>query len=172
MSYRLHINGSRCPLNSGTLCRQKTRPEIVLQFTASVKTLSITATLSTENTQKVGFVRRPISHLMSDRLSVNGNQCFPNSGTPRRRKTRPEIVFPVTTSVTTLFHNRHVKYRKDTESRLRSTTDQPSYVMSTSYQRQSMPLKFRHPMPRKTRPELVLQFTASVTTLFHNRYDK
>jgi hypothetical protein len=86
MSYRLHINGSRCPLNSGTLCRQKPRPEIVLQFTASV---------------------------------------------------------------TTLFHNRHAKYKNYTESRLRSTTDQPSYVPSTSGQRQSMPLKLRHPMTPK-----------------------
>jgi hypothetical protein len=78
----------------------------------------------------------------------------------------------VTASVTTLFHNRHAKYRKYTESRLRSTTDQPSYVPSTSGQRQSMPLKLRHPLTPKNRPEIVFPVTASVTTLFHNRHAK
>jgi hypothetical protein len=81
-------------------------------------------------------------------------------------------IYPSTTSVTTLFHNRHAKYKKYTESRLRSTTDQPSYVPSTSGQRQSMPLKLRHPMPPKSRPEIVFPVTASVTTLFHNRHAK
>jgi hypothetical protein len=81
---------------------------------------------------------------------------------------------PVTASVTTLFHNRHAKYRKYTESRLRSTTDQPSYayVPSTSGQRQSMPLNLRHPLTPKNRPEIVFPVTASVTTLFHNRHAK
>jgi hypothetical protein len=79
---------------------------------------------------------------------------------------------PVTTSVTTLFHNRHAKYRKYTESRLRSTTDQPSYVSSTSGQWQSMPMKLRHPLTPKNRPEIVFPVTASVTTPFHNRHAK
>jgi hypothetical protein len=110
---------------------------------------SITATLNTGNTQKVGFVRRPISHLMSHRLPVNGNRCLSNFGTLRRRKTRPELVLPFTATVLTLFHNRHAKYRKYTESRLRSTTDQPPFVLSTSGQRQSMPSKLRHPTKQK-----------------------
>jgi hypothetical protein len=56
---------------------------------------------------------------------------------------------PVTASVTTPFHNRHAKYRKYTENRLRSTIDQPLYVTSTSGQQQSMPLKLRHPLKQK-----------------------
>jgi hypothetical protein len=76
----------------------------------------------------------------------------------------------VTTSVTTLFHNRHVKYRKYTESRLRSTTDQPSYVPSTSGQRQSMPMTRRQPLRPKNRPQIVFPIKASVTTPYHNRH--
>jgi hypothetical protein len=71
----------------------------------------------------------------------------------------------VTASVTTLFHNPHAKYRKYTESRLRSTTDQPPYVPSTSGQRQSMPLKLRHALTPKKRPEIAFPVTTSVTTL-------
>jgi hypothetical protein len=86
---------------------------------------------------------------MSHRLPVNGNRCLSNSDTRCRRKIRPEIVNLVTTSVTTLFHNRHDKYRKYTESRLRSTTDQPTYVPSTCGQRRSMPLKHWQPQMLK-----------------------
>jgi hypothetical protein len=78
----------------------------------------------------------------------------------------------VTASVTTLFHNGHAKYRKYTESRLRSTTDQPPYVPSTSGQRQSMPLKLRHALTPKKRPEIVFPVTTSVTKLFHNHHAK
>jgi hypothetical protein len=87
-------------------------------------------------------------------------------------KSRPEIVFPVTASVTKLFHNRHAKYRKYTESRLRSTTAQPPYVPSISGQRQSMPLKYRHPRKSKNRTGISIPVTASVTTLFRNRHAK
>jgi hypothetical protein len=45
------------------------------------KHFSKTATLNTGKTQKVGFVRRPISHLKSHRLPVNGVRCPLNSGT-------------------------------------------------------------------------------------------
>jgi hypothetical protein len=68
------------------------------------------------------------------------------SATSVAEEFRPEIVVNVTASVKTLFHNRLAKYRKYIESRLRSTTDQPPYVTSTSGQRQSMPLKHRQPL--------------------------
>jgi hypothetical protein len=62
-------------------------------------------------------------------------------------------MLPVTAVITTLFHNRHAIYGKYTEKytqrRLRSTTDQPPYVLSTSGQRQSMPLNHWHPLSVK-----------------------
>jgi hypothetical protein len=73
---------------------------------------SITATLNTENTQKVGVFPPPLNHRMSHRLLVNDSRCISNAGTLWRRTTQPQSVFPVTASVTTLFHNRHAKYRK------------------------------------------------------------
>jgi hypothetical protein len=111
---------------------------------------------------------------MSHRFPVNGCRCLSDTLTLQRRKTRPERVFPVTASVTTLFHNIHAKYRKYTDSRRLYTTAHPTYVPSTSGQRQSMPLKHRTVtlQRRKTRPEIVFPVNASVTTLFDNRHAK
>jgi hypothetical protein len=134
---------------------------------------SITATLNTGSTQKVGVFPRPLSHRIYHRLPVNGSRCSRNAGICRRRRTRPEIVFPVTASVTTLFHNRHAKYWKYTESRRLFTTAQPPCVPSTSGQRQTMPLTHWHPLtPKQPDRKLVFPVTASVTTLFHNRHAK
>jgi hypothetical protein len=63
---------------------------------------------------------------------------------------------PVTSSFTTLFHNRHAKCRKYTESRLRSTTDHPPYVASNSGKRQSMHLKQRNPLTPKNPTRIII----------------
>jgi hypothetical protein len=136
MSYRLHINGSRCPLNSGTLCRQKTRPEIVLLFTASVTTLF--------HNRHAKYEKYTESRL----ASTTDHPPYVPSTSGQRLSMHPILSHPLTAinptgniihlsrrPSLTLFHNRHAKYRKYTESRLRSTTDQPSYVPSTSGQR-------------------------------------
>jgi shikimate kinase len=173
-SYVISTSGQRqsMPLNSGTLCRRKTRPELVLPFTASVTTLfhnrhakyrKYTESRLRSTTDQPSYVPSTSGQRQSMPLKLRH---------PLKEKNRPLIVFPVTASVTTLFHNRHAKYRKYTESRLRSTTDQPSYVPSTSGQRYSMPLKLRHPLKEKNRPLIVFPVTASVTTLFHNRHAK
>jgi hypothetical protein len=113
--------------------------------------------------------------------------CFP--WTPGQQQTMPlkhrnpltpnnpaaKIVFPVTASVTTLFHNRRGKYRKHTESRRLSTIAHPSCVPSTSGQQQAMPLKHWNALTAKhstgnsiPTAKIVLPVIANVTTLFYS----
>jgi hypothetical protein len=109
---------------------------------------------------------------MSDRLPVNGNRRY-SIWHPLAPKNLTEIVFLVTASVTTLFHNRHAKYRKYTESRRLSTTAHPPYVPSTSGFTAIDAYSYTGTLwRRKTRQEIVFPVTASVTTLLHNRHAK
>jgi hypothetical protein len=71
---------------------------------------------------------------MSNRYPVNAPRCHSNTGLLCRRRARSEIVFLVTTSVTTLFHNRYDKHSNYTESRRLYMTAQAPYVPTTSGQ--------------------------------------
>jgi hypothetical protein len=105
---------------------------------------SITAILTDRNTQKVGVFTRLLSPRMSHRLPVNGSRCLKNTSKRQHQTIELQVLFSATEGVTTLFHSRHAKSRKYTESRLPSTTAQPPYVPSTSGQRQSMSHERRH----------------------------
>jgi hypothetical protein len=86
-----------------------TRPEILFAPTARFKTL-----FHNRHAKyiKIGIISRQLTHRLSHRLAVDGNQCPSNSGTLCRRNTRSEIIFPLTASLKTLCHNRHAKYIK------------------------------------------------------------
>jgi hypothetical protein len=109
---------------------------------------------------------------MSHRLLVNGNRYYSYTGTLWHQATQPKIIFPVTASVTTLFHLRHAKYRKYTESRRLSATAHPPYVPSTTVNGNLMLLIHRHPLAPNNLTGNSIPVTASVTTLFHNRHAK
>jgi hypothetical protein len=81
----------------------------IIRLTASLKTLFHNRHAKYT---KIGVFPREFTHRLSHELPVDGNRCPSNTGTLRRQTTRPEILFRLTASLKTLFHNRHAKYTK------------------------------------------------------------
>jgi hypothetical protein len=91
MSHRLPVNGIRCLLKLRH-ASMTAKNSTVNQYSPSRQAsqhFSITATLNTGNTQKVGFVRRPISHRMSHRLPVNGDSMPLKLAAPSDAEKKP-----------------------------------------------------------------------------------
>jgi hypothetical protein len=77
---------------------------------------------------------------------------------------RPEIVFLVTASVTTLFHNRHAKYSK-IHCKSASFDDRSAIVCYIDFRSTAVDtVKLRHPMPPRNS-------TGIITTLHGERHN-
>jgi hypothetical protein len=145
MHHRPPVNSNQGLRNTGIRRQQANGPEVVFPVNAIFTTIVH---------NRHAYDRK---YTESRRLSTTAQPPYFTSTSGQRRsmplkhqhpvtqRTRPQVLFPATASVTTLFHNRHAKCRNYTESRRLNKTDQPPYVPSTSGQQQSRPSKHRHP---------------------------
>jgi hypothetical protein len=110
MSHRLPGNGSRCPSNTATLSRRRTRPEKIFPLTANVKTLFRN---HLAKHTKIHVFPRPVTYRMFHRLPVDAIDASQHRHplTPKN-PTGKNIPPPLTANVKTLFRNHLAKHTK------------------------------------------------------------